>query len=268
MSDPNNPNTPGEYPPPQPPQGYPSEPTGTPQQPTYPPQPGYQPPASYPPQQGYPQQAEYPPQPNYPPQPYTPPPVTPPPYQPSPVQQPGYPQQPQGGYPAQPYAPPMQPQKSSNRGLLIGCGIALVVVLLICGGIGIAGYIGAQRAGDAVKNIGTAATAALVVTEFCGEMQTQEYGQAYQDLSSNVQSKQTQDQFVKAMQDKDTKDGAVQLCSPVSSDALPNISGSTATIQIQVARGDANNVKTGTLTLVQQGNDWKVDSADSSLDLF
>ncbi|HEV8193046.1 MAG TPA: hypothetical protein VGP82_16405, partial [Ktedonobacterales bacterium] len=209
---------------------------------------------------GYPQQP-------YTPPPTTPPPTTPPPYQPSYVQQPGYPQQPQGGYPAQPYAPPPQ-AKSSNRGLFIGCGIALAAVLLICGTVSVVAYVGAQRAGDAVKNFGTAAQAGLIVTEFCSQMQSQSYGQAYQDLSSNVQSKQTQDQFVKAMQDRDIKDGAVQLCTEGRSDALPAVSGSTATIQIQVARGDPNNVKTGTLTLVEEGSNWKVDSADSSLDLF
>ena len=99
-------------------------------------------------------------------------------------------------------------------------------------------------------------------------MQTQQYGLAYQQLSSSAQSKQTQAQFVKAMQDRDAKDGAVVACAPVKADALPTVDGSSATIQIQVARGDSNNVKTGTVTLVQESDDWKVDSADSSLDLL
>jgi hypothetical protein len=202
------------------------------------------------------------------PPPNMPPAAPPPPYQPSYVQQPGYPQQPQGGYLQQPYAPPAGPAKSSNRGLFIGCGIALVVVLLICGGIGVAAYIGSQRAGNALQNIGTAATASLVVDEFCSDMQSQSYGQAYQILSSGQQSKQSQDQFVTAMQAKDTKDGTIALCETSQSSALPSVSGSSATIQIQVARGDPNNVKTGTLTLVEEGNNWKVDSANSSLDLF
>jgi hypothetical protein len=264
MSDPNTPNTPGDYPPapggyPGPQQGYPQQPE-PPQQPGYPPQPGYQPQPGYGQQPGYPQQPAAPP--------YTPPPpVAPPPYQPSYVQQPAYPQQ-APVYPQQPYMPPPQPQKSSNRGLFIGCGIALAVVLLLCGGVGVAGYFGLLKLGDAAKNIGTAATASLVVTEFCTDMQSQNYGQAYQVLSSNVQSQQTQAQFVKAMQDRDTADGAIQLCTESQSDALPTVSGSTATIQIQVARGDSNNVKTGTLTLVQEGNDWKVDGSDSSLGLL
>lgn len=238
--DPNNPQTfpqqPGQ---PQPPQ-YPQQPT----------QPGYGQPPAYgqpPMQPGYGQEQQ------------------PPPYQPpvyNQAAQPQYPQQQPPQYPQQP--------KKSNRGWIIGCSIAAVVVLLICGGVGVALYIGAQTASNAIKNGGNAITAAAQVALFCTDFQTQDYGSAYQLLSSGAQGSQSQSQFTTHQAALDTSDGDVATCTIDPNHALPSISSDskTATAQVQVARGENANLATGTVKLVYEDNQWKIESADSSLNLF
>lgn len=56
---------------------------------------------------------------------------------------------------------------------------------------------------------------------------------------------------------------------PQLATALPTISGDgkTATAQLQVARGSNANLATGTMTLVYENSQWKIDSADSTLKL-
>ncbi|HKW23377.1 MAG TPA: hypothetical protein VJO13_18490 [Ktedonobacterales bacterium] len=241
--DPNNPQTFPQQPPQpgQPPQ---------PQYPQQPPQPGYGQPPAYgqpPLQPGYGQEQQ------------------PPPYQPpvyNQAAQPPYSQQQPPQYPQQP--------KKSNRGWIIGCSIAAVVVLLICGGVGVALYIGAQTASTALKNGGNAITAAAQVTLLCTDFETQDYGSAYQLLSSGAQGRESQAQFTTHQAALDTSDGNVATCTIDPNHALPSISSDskTATAQVQVARGENANLATGTVKLVYENNQWKIDSADSSLKLF
>lgn len=272
---PGDPNNPASYPQ-QPgygqPPSYPQQPQ-TPQQPQMPQQPqqGYEQQPSYPQQPQQPQQPSYPQQP--PQQPQYPPqqpsyPQQPPPYQPQPSQ---YPQQPPMYNQGQPQYPQTQvPQKRSNRGWIIGCSVAAVVVLLICGGIGIAAFIGAQRAGDALKSGANATLAATQVALFCTDYQSQDYGSAYQLLSSAKQGSVSQTQFTTRAAALDTSDGEVTTCDMDSNHVLPDVSsdGKTATARVQVARGSNSNLAVGTITLVYENNEWKIDSADSSLKLL
>lgn len=249
-SHPGNPGNPGNPDP-----NSPTNPSGYPQQP-YPQQPyPEQPQPAYGQQPGYPQQ----------PPPYQPPVYnqTPPP--PMPAGQPSYPQQP---YPQQPY--PQQPPKKSNKGWIIGCGIAAVLLLLICGGVGVALYVGAQRAGSAIQSTGQAALAATEVSIFCTDFETQAYGSAYQILSTSAQGRISQSDFTTRAAALDTSDGTIATCTIDPNHALPSVSsdGKSATAQVQVARGSNSNLATGTITLVYEDNQWKVDSADSSLKLF
>ena len=270
-----NPNNPGgdpSYPgDPNNPASYPQQPQpGYGQQPSYPqqPQPSYEPQQPTP-QPQYPQQPQYPSQqPQYPPQPpqqaY---PQQPPPYQPQPSQ---YPQQPPVYNQGQPQYPQQPPQNRSNRGLIIGCSIAAVIALLICGGIGIAAFIGAQKAGDALKSGANATLAATQVALFCTDYEQQDYGSAYQLLSSAKQGSVSQSQYADRAAALDSSDGEVTTCDMDSSHVLPDVSsdGKTATARVQVARGSNNNLATGTITLVYENNEWKIDSADSSLKLL
>jgi hypothetical protein len=180
--DPNNPQTfpqqPGQ------PQQYPQQPT----------QPGYGQPPAYGQQPGYGQEQQ------------------PPPYQPPVYNQAAQPQYPQ----QQPPQYPQQQKKSSKRGWIIGCSIAAVVVLLICGGIGVALYIGAQTAGNALKSTGQAALAATQFELFCTDFETQDYGSAYQLLSSGAQGRESQAQFATHQAALDTSDGMIARLTPIT----------------------------------------------------
>ncbi len=228
---------------------YPGDPNNPP---TFPQQPGQQP--------GYGQPPQQPTQPGYG-QEQQPPPYQPPVY--NQAAQPQYAQQQQPQYPQQ------QPKKS-RRGWIIGCSIAAVVLILICSGIGVAVYIGAQTAGNALKNSGNALTASTQVELFCTDFQTQDYGSAYQLLSSAAQGHESQSQFATHQAALDTSDGTVATCTIDPNHVLPSISsdGKTATAQVQVARGDNASLTTGTVKLVYESGQWKIDSADSSLKLF
>jgi hypothetical protein len=234
-------------------------------------------PQTFPQQPQQPGQPQQPQQPQYPPQPQLPaygqPPMQPgygqeqqpPPYQPpvyNQAAQPQYPQQQPPQYPQQP--------KKSNRGWIIGCSIAAVVVLLICGGVGVALYIGAQTAGNAIKSTGQSALAAAQVGFFCTDIMSQDYGSAYQLLSSSAQGSQSQAQYATHAQALDASDGTVDTCTMDTNHPLPTLSGDgkTATAQVQVARGENANLTTGTIKLVYENDQWKIDSADSSLKLF
>lgn len=253
-----NPNYPGGDP------SYPGDPN-TP--PSYPQQPGQ--PPSYPPQPqqppAYGQQPTYPQQPSYPQQP--------PAYNQAPPPQ--YPQQP-GQYPPPAYnqAPPPQypqqpQQQKSRKGWIIGCSIAALVVLLACGGVGVALYIGAQKAASAVQSTGQAALAAAQVGLFCTDVESQDYGSAYQLLSSAKQGSVSQAQYSTHAAALDASDGTIATCTLDPNHPLPSLSndGKSATAQVQVARDNNSALVTGSMKLVYENGDWKIDSADSSLKL-
>jgi hypothetical protein len=192
-----------------------------------------------------------------------PPPYQPPVYNQTPPANPQYPQQVPPPYP--------QPQpKKSNRGLIVGCSIAAVLLILVCGGVGVAVFIGAQRAKDAVQSGASAVAASAKVAEFCLDYQSRDYGSAYQLLSSAAQGRTSQTQFASHQAALDASAGDVVTCAVDTDHPLPSVSGDgkTATARLQVARGENANLTTGTITLVFENDAWKIDSADSSLKLL
>lgn len=234
------------------PQTFPQQP-GQPQQPQYPPQPtqpGYGQPPSYgqpPMQPGYGQEQQ------------------PPPYQPPVYNQAAQPQYPQ----QQPPQYPQQQPKKSRRGWIIGCSIAAVVVLLICGGIGVALVIGAQTAGNALQTKAQQLAATGIATAFCGDFVATSYTDAYQLLSKAEQARVgTPDQFATHAGTLDTSDGQVTGCEPDTSNPLATINGNNATVKFTVQRSNQTGTATGTIRLVHEDNTWKIDGADSSLTLL
>lgn len=232
------------------PQTFPQQP-GQPQPPQYPPQPtqpGYGQPPAYGQQPGYGQEQQ------------------PPPYQPpvyNQAAQPQYPQQQPPHYPQQP--------KKSNRGWIIGCSIAAVVVLLICGGIGVALYIGAQKAADAITTTGQGTLAAGQVLIFCTDFESQDYNGVYQLLSSAEQGRVgTPEQFAQRAATLDVSAGMVSGCQPTGNPPIASVSsdGKSATIKVEVVRSNQTGTASGTIRLVLENGAWKIDSADSSLKLF
>lgn len=197
-------------------------------------------------------------------------PTNPPPYAPQ-VEQPG--QYPPPAYnqaaPPPQYQPP-QPKKS-KKGWIIGCSIAALVVLLACGGIGVALYIGANKAADAVKSTGQASLASAQVVLLCTAFEAQDYNSAYQLLSTAEQGRVgTPDQFAQRADAQDTSAGTVVGCQPTDSPPLASISsdGKSATLKIAVQRSDQTGTSSGTVRLVLENDTWKIDGADSALKLL
>lgn len=206
-----------------------------------------------------PEQQQYPQQPGqYPPPAYN---QAPPPQ---------YPQQPQYAQQAPQY--PQQPQpKKSKKGWIIGCSIAALVVLLACGGIGVALYIGANKAADAVKSTGQAGLASGQVVLLCTAFESQDYTSAYQLLSTSEQGRVgTPSQFAQRADALDTSAGTVVGCQPTDSPPLASISsdGKSATLKIAVQRSDQTGTSSGTVRLVLENDTWKIDGADSALKLL
>lgn len=228
-------------------------------------------PQTFPQQPGQPQQPQYPPQPTQPG--YGQPPMQPgygqeqqpPPYQPPVYNQAAQPQYPQ----QQPPQYPQQQPKKSRRGWIIGCSIAAVVVLLICGGIGVALVIGAQTAGNALQTKAQQLAATGIATAFCGDFVATSYTDAYQLLSKAEQARVgTPDQFATHAGTLDTSDGQVTGCEPDTSNPLATINGNNATVKFTVQRSNQTGTATGTIRLVHEDNTWKIDGADSSLTLL
>lgn len=165
---------------------------------------------------------------------------------------------------------PQQQQKSSRRGGVVGLSIVAVLLILICSGVGVAIYIGAQKAKDTVHSNISALAASAMVTRFCTYYESQDYGSIYQMLSKSSQGRTSQTQFATHQAAVDRSAGEVVRCVMASDHSLPSISndGMTATARIQVARGENANLTTGTLILVYEDSDWRIDSADSSLKLL
>ncbi|MGE5334513.1 MAG: hypothetical protein ACM3N4_07425 [Nitrososphaerota archaeon] len=173
-------------------------------------------------------------------------------------------------YPSQsPSYPPQQPRKSSLRGRVVGGSIVAVLLILICSGVGVAIYIGAQKAKDAVHSNISALAASATVTRFCTYYESQDYGSIYQMLSKAAQERTSQAQFATHQAAVDRTTGEVVRCMMDSGHSLPSIGsdGMTSTARIQVTRGESAKLTAGTITLVYENSEWKIDSADSSLKL-
>jgi hypothetical protein len=189
------------------------------------------------------------------------PPTTPNPYPPAQPPYPGYPTYPQ--YPGYaPYGPPQvapAPAKSSNRTLWIILGSVGGVLLLLClictvGGI----FLVRGLAGSPLLGVST------TVGFFCAAEEQQRYDSAYSQLSSNLQSSISQDQFTQESQNQDTASGTVKQCEVAQDGNPPQLGSTTSSIDISLTR-NGGTAQTGTVTLVDESGSWKIDSFDTTL---
>lgn len=148
--------------------------------------------------------------------------------------------------------------------------IAAALLLLICSGAALAMYIGAQKAKDVANYYVSAISASETAKQFCQNYELQTYGPAYQMFSKAAQGRVSQKQFASRQAAVDANAGNVVACTVDSDHSRPSVSsdGKTATIRLQVVRGPNAQLTTGTLTLVFEDSEWKIDSADSSLKLL
>lgn len=148
--------------------------------------------------------------------------------------------------------------------------LALLALLLLCGGVGAAVYIGVQKAGDALGTTFSAAQAAKQVGFFCTYIETQNYSMAYHLLSTVKQGNVSESDFAAHATALDASDGWVVTCAIDSDHQQPTLSsdGKSATAWIQVARSDNAKIVKGAMQLVFEDGEWKIDSADASLKLL
>jgi hypothetical protein len=227
-------------------QPQPAPPSGPPQVP-YPPYAGYPPSPPYAPGPGasypaYPQ-APYG-QPPYPQTTYPQPPAYQPPYGP------GYP------YPQVPY-PPTPPRQGSGKTVGIIIGVIAGVLILACVAVSILLV-------SVFREVGTFVAPYTAATEFCLDEEQQDYLSAYQLLSSGVQQRYSQQDFVTFSENRDANTGKVVNCTIESTGQ--QLTATTATFNVTLQLSDGAH--TGQITLVKEGSNWLMDSADASLQLF
>jgi len=163
-------------------------------------------------------------------------------------------------------------------------------VLLICGGCSAAAYFLVR---NGVQTIATTVGVAETYAGFCLDETSQDYQSAYTYFSTNLQQQLSASAFTARANQIDTRDGTVSSCQTETS-RPPQISGSTATVQLIVVRtpplsatppasttptgsgagtasatptAGSGTTFTGALHLVKQGSVWRIDQIDSSLDL-
>jgi hypothetical protein len=145
--------------------------------------------------------------------------------------------------------PPAQPRKV-RQGLWIA--LALVAVLILVSGAGVA---------FVVTQIGAPAAAA---TQFCTVLRAQDYGSAYNVLSSRLRARLTQGEFGQISTLLDQVEGKVTACSPTTGNDAPSYAlGSSEAVVTLVLTRAKHGVLQGTLHLKDEQGSWKVDSLDA-----
>lgn len=178
----------------------------------------------------------------------------------------GNPRRAESGY-GQPYSAPApepfhqpptpswrQSQRRSRRGLWIA--LLILVVLLVVGGGGTTAYANVQ-----------AGAVAQATRQFCAALQADDYSTSYSRLASAYQAQTPRDQFIADGKLHDQLDGRVTGCSASDSasgpfGSLSHLGSSSITLDARIRRAVTY---TGPITLVKQGNDWKIAAVAPSL---
>lgn len=146
------------------------------------------------------------------------------------------------------------PSTSAHRWRWIALAVAGVVLLATLGVGGFSLYATHE-----------AQQPTLTAQAFCSDMETKQYTAAYHMLSSTYQAKTSQAQFVEDAGLHDQVDGPVAVCTVLHSSAptgytLQTIVG--ATLALRVTRHKPSE---GSVTIIKEGTDWRVDTIASSL---
>jgi hypothetical protein len=172
---------------------------------------------------------------------------------------------------------PPPPRRNSLAPLWITLGVVFAVLVLVCATCSILIAL-------SVRDINTEITSApsvpaqldpvLVAANFCAYETNKDYKHAYAQLSNNLQNQLTVQQFISDNQVRDSSLGPVIGCSaalPENAEGQAGVS-STVTLTIHVWYGSETRNgppagKSGTMTMVEEASDWKVDSIDGALQL-
>ncbi len=151
-------------------------------------------------------------------------------------------------------SPNPTPAQRSRRGLWIGLAALVVVVLLLAGG---AVVYSSYQNGEAARPVAAA-------NAFCQALETQNYTAAYGMLSSAYTAKLSQADFTQANQLHDQLDGKVKDCS-VQAPSPAGFSFTHSTAADLSAKITRNKTFSGGISLIKQGDNWKVNAIDASL---
>jgi hypothetical protein len=187
-------------------------------------------------------------------QPYAPPPVYQPPVQQAPAQQPQI-----------IYVRERRPSVFS-----ITCSILAILLLMTCGLVGLGIFRGVTSALQlASKTIPSRATLLL----FCAAEMNQDYHDAYQQFSSNLQQQVSESDYTQASQQLDQQNGKITACAR-SNSSVDTASGNTATLQVDVTRTSTDSTGAssstdynGSIDFVQEGSNMHIDQIGNTLGL-
>jgi hypothetical protein len=187
------------------------------------------------------------------------------PYAPSPVHQPPV-YQPPAQQPQVIYVRERRPSLFS-----ITCSVLTILLLMTCGLVSLGIFRGVT---SALELAGKTIPSRITLTVFCAAEMNQDYHDAYQQFSSNLQQQVSESAFTKGSQLLDQQSGPVTACAR-SNSSLDSGSGNTATLQVDVTRTstDSNGTSSptdyhGSIVFLQEGNNWHIDQVDSALGLL
>jgi hypothetical protein len=184
----------------------------------------------------------------------------------------------------QPYAPPPvhqppvhQPQviyvRERRPSLFsITCSILAILLLMTCGLVSLGIFRGVT---SSLQLASKTVPSRITLTVFCAEETNQDYHDAYQQFSSNLQQQQVSESaFIQGSHQLDQENGQITACARTDS-SVDSGSGNSATLQVDVTRTSTDNTGTssstdyhGSIVFVQEGSNWHIDQIASTLGLL
>jgi len=174
---------------------------------------------------------------------------------------------------------PPPPQQSSLKPLWIALIVVITLVVVLCISCSVIFSLSiahiASEPPQAIQ-VAPALEPVLAAQEFCDYEMNQDYRSAYQQLSTNLQAKISEQQFESDNQTRDTTLGPVMGCSaareyPATGDS--GIPESPTILTLDIWLGGSTTLdappdgRSGSITMVQDISGWKVEAVDSALKL-
>lgn len=153
------------------------------------------------------------------------------------------------------------PMRKPPRGLVIGCGVMVAVLVAL---MGLSGFFALRLARAQVSQRESAVSVAATIALFCEAAQNRDYSGAYRYLSPAFQSQTPIDKFVALNETHDEADGAITSCTARTDLLHASVSGSHTSVTMEVAR---SRTVVGTITLTRGADGWRIDTLDPLLEL-
>lgn len=156
--------------------------------------------------------------------------------------------------PAQPH--PERRARKSHRGIWITLGSIFGVLAVACG---LLAYFVVL---PIIQQDAEISAAAVAASAFCADLKSQDYAAAYDMLSTRYQSTVTKQQFLQESALRDQIDGPVKTCPIPNSGPNVSVGDNKVTLFISLTRA---NVTQGSITVVKQGGNWKLEKVADAL---